>query len=130
MTSNVQENCLLTEVAGLVGTSESMVGRASQGPSLRTLGLSQVWQAAQSKGYEILNVVGVGSYGTVVEARKDGVDQPYAIKHIQINPTDAYSLVKVLRELQIMSHLQGTRSSPYFTKLENVFSTTCKLHKT
>ena len=45
-----------------------------------------------------------------------------AIKHLAIDHTNQYSLVQVVRELEIMEFLQKTQMKYFFAGLKHVFS--------
>lgn len=80
-----------------------------------------MWKTALDKGYIIQSVVGRGTFGVVVKAISGKDGREVAIKHVQVKQT-TYTLMKILRELQIMRHLNSKDSQScgmdmYFTGL-------------
>lgn len=68
---------------------ETDIGTAvqSRGPleaNARRLGLDEVWQAVEARKYEILAVMGAGSYGVVVKAKSRITGKKVAIKHMEV----------------------------------------------
>lgn len=60
----------------------------------------------------------------MVEAISLKSQQPVAIKHIPVDAqNDEYCLVKILRELQVMSFLRKTGAHHICTGLHDIFST-------
>lgn len=54
-------------------------------------------------------MLGEGSYGTVVKAKCLASKKSVAVKMIKVESQYQYTLVKVLRELQIMEYLSKSK---------------------
>lgn len=55
--------------------------------------------------YKLLSYIGEGSYGTVIKGYCRNTETPVAIKLVQNFTKYEYDCVKLIREVQIMKHL-------------------------
>ena len=106
-------------------TSNKINSQLKSDPS--SLELEPVWETAIHRNYKILSVIGVGAYGVVVKAKHGPSKKLVAIKHLAVEPKHKYSLVKVIREIEIMSYLNNQRARKsgmqnYFAGLQDLFS--------
>ena len=67
----------------------------------QVVSLSSIWKHAQND-YEFIQLIGVGSYGEVVQARNKQTDQIVAIKLLKDIFNNIYDCKKIVREIQIM----------------------------
>lgn len=93
--------------------------------SLSRLGLGSEWLAVTAKEYEPIKVLGNGSYGQVVEAKKtDG--SLVAIKHMAVDTSKKYRMILLYRELAILEFLTMTSKAQklpsLFTECLDVFA--------
>ena len=70
--------------------------------------------------YQILDIMGVGAFGTVVKATKKSSGETVAIKLIKQIQKDSYMLRKVIRELCILRKLSDIENNIYTTKVIEV----------
>jgi len=79
-----------------------------------------VWDEFNGKTYQIMDKLGMGAYGTVVQALHKSSGVTYAIKMIDCIQKDTYMLRKVIRELFVMRKLSCIESNIYTTKIIDV----------
>jgi len=72
------------------------------------------WDA--NKDYDLVRIVGTGSYGSVAEAVHRGSGRKVAVKRMQGLFEDEEDCKKMVRELLLLRHL----NSPYVTKLLDI----------
>jgi serine/threonine protein kinase len=65
----------------------------------------QKLNVAIGKKYEILEMVGNGSYGTVMKAKDKKTEALVALKVMKSQPKMEYEIIKLLRELQLVRNL-------------------------
>ena len=105
-------------------TQKKLLPKVSK--DLKILGLEPIWQSALDHGYDVVELIGSGSYGTVVKASRNG--KKVAIKHVVVEGLQ-YTLVKTLRELHIMRYLKNRSTKKhgmdmFFAGLTDVFGST------
>lgn len=76
--------------------------------SLKELQLDPVWLCPLQRGYTVNNVLGSGAFGVVVAAQSKNARRRVAIKHIVVKDDEHYCMIKVLRELNILQHLNSS----------------------
>lgn len=74
---------------------------------LKKLQLDDIWLNAFDHGYEPKKILGAGSFGTVCLSKCTYTGQTYAVKLIKNFAKHEYSLVKVVREIQILRLLEA-----------------------
>tara|TARA_B110000285_G_C14866387_1_gene487054 strand:+ start:89 stop:535 length:447 start_codon:yes stop_codon:yes gene_type:complete len=82
--------------------------------------LEPVWRVAMIK-YEIIRILGKGSYGLVVEAKDKQTKQKVAIKYIPNYDECEYSCVKTLREIKILKLLSEIPENTHTVKILDLF---------
>ena len=70
--------------------------------------------------YQILDIMGVGAFGTVVKATQKSSGETVAIKLIKQIQKDSYMLRKVIRELCILRKLSDIENNIYTSKVIEV----------
>lgn len=97
-------------------------------PSILTrLNLGKEWEAAEERGYELLQKLGSGSFGTVVKARSRESNQTVAIKMMTIDFSSKYKVILAYRELAILEFLTKASNNQneirFFPAYQSVFTT-------
>ena len=92
---------------GVTNINTSADSRVQSSSILTKLGLGHVWQSALDRNYKIVKVIGSGSYGVVIKAKSGITKREVAIKHMKVETEFQYSMVKTLRELEIMQCLNN-----------------------
>jgi mitogen-activated protein kinase 1/3 len=82
--------------------------------------LEPVWRVAMKK-YDIIRILGKGSYGLVVEAKDKQTKQKVAIKYIPDYNESEYSCVKTLREIKILKLLSEIPENTNTVKILDLF---------
>ena len=83
--------------------------------------LSSVWKHAL-KDYEFIKLIGVGSYGEVVQAKQRSTGKVVAIKLIDNIFKSEYDSKKIVREVQIMRQLTQMEGNQFTTKLYDIIT--------
>ena len=83
--------------------------------------MSPVWKAAL-ENYDLIDFIGEGSYGEVMEAKCKVTGEKVAIKYVKNIYENEYDCVKTLREIQIMRRLSEIPRNRLTTKLIDLFS--------
>ena len=78
--------------------------------TLKRFNLGSEWKTVLD-WYEIKEIVGAGSYGSVVKASCKFTGEIVAIKMVQNFTEHSYQLVKIIREIQIMKSLTKMTST-------------------
>lgn len=76
--------------------------------NLHELKLDPVWLCPLQRGYTPTQVLGSGAFGVVVSAQCKNSKRRVAIKHIVVEDDEPYNMIKVLRELNILEHLNNS----------------------
>lgn len=77
------------------------------------------WKFLDSE-YELLSILGEGTYGKVIKARHRQSGQECAIKHIKDVFFNIYEAKKILREIHILRKLTNDQSNLFSVKLLDV----------
>ena len=83
------------------------------------INLSPVWKHAQ-KDYIFIQLIGVGAYGEVVQAKHKHTNQIVAIKLLRQLFENIYDSKKVIREIQIMRHLTQMQNNHFTIKIYDI----------
>ena len=83
--------------------------------------MSPVWKAAL-ENYDLIDIIGEGSYGEVMEAKCKVTGERVAIKYVKNIYENEYDWVKTLREIQIMRKLSAIPGNRLTTKLIDLFN--------
>ena len=78
--------------------------------------LPTVWMYVQ-KDFELKQIIGSGSFGTVVKATHRKSGSVYAIKHIAGAFADQYSTKTILREITILKQFSQMKNNLFTPKL-------------
>ena len=74
---------------------------AGESKTVDELNLPPIWNEVTHL-YKLVNLIGEGSYGTVVKGHCRSTDTPVAIKLVHNFTKFEYDCVKLIREVQIM----------------------------
>jgi mitogen-activated protein kinase 1/3 len=69
-----------------------------------------------------MKLIGVGSYGEVVQAKHKASGQIVAIKLIKNILRTEYETKKIVREIQILRHLSQMKNNHFTTKILDIIS--------
>ena len=83
--------------------------------------LSSIWRNAL-KDYEFIKLIGVGSYGEVVQAKHRKTGQEVAIKLINNIFKNEYDSKKIVREIQILRQFTQMENNNYTTKIFDIIT--------
>ena len=83
--------------------------------------LSPTWKFAQND-YELIKLIGVGSYGEVVHAKSRATGQEVAIKLIDGLFKHSYDSKKIVREIQILRQLSQMPNNQFTTKIFDIIT--------
>ena len=84
-----------------------------------SIGLPNSWAIVQ-KDYKLKNIIGEGSFGTVVKAKRIDSGVTCAIKCIQNIFGSRYHAKKVLREVSLLRKLSKFKKNIYTPKLLDI----------
>ena len=76
------------------------------------------------KKYKIVKILGEGSFGIVVEARKKRTKEKVAIKYISDYDSSEYGALKTVREIQILKKLTEIPENVYTVKILDLIEPT------
>lgn len=82
--------------------------------------MSPVWKAA-IENYDLIDMIGEGSYGEVCEGKCKVTGERVAIKYVKNIYENEYDCVKILREVQILRKLSAIPYNNFTTKLIDLF---------
>ena len=80
---------------------------------------SQIWMLIESK-YDVIKMLGKGSYGQVALVRDLNTNEEFAVKYIDDVFYNAYEAKKVCREIQLMRYLSNHKENIYTVKLKDL----------
>ena len=83
--------------------------------------LSSIWRNAL-KEYEFVKLIGVGSYGEVVQAKHRLTGTPVAIKLIKDIFKNEYDSKKIVREIQILRQFTQMENNCHTTKIYDIIT--------
>jgi|TARA_B110001450_G_C17528093_1_gene443468 serine/threonine protein kinase len=83
--------------------------------------LSPTWKYAQND-YELIKLIGIGSYGEVVHAKSRATGQEVAIKLINGAFKNSYDTKKIVREIQILRQLSQMPNNQFTTKIFDIIT--------
>jgi mitogen-activated protein kinase 1/3 len=83
--------------------------------------LSLVWRNAL-KDYEFIKLIGMGSYGEVVQAKHRKTGTPVAIKLIKNVFKSDYDAKKIIREIQILRQFTQMENNCFTTKIYDIIA--------
>jgi serine/threonine protein kinase len=78
--------------------------------------LGRHWNEMRDE-YKLLDFIGEGSYGTVLEAKHRHTKKKVAIKYVEIDPKNNQSLKYILREISVLTHVSRVKNNIYSSKL-------------
>lgn len=87
------------------------------------MSLRPIWSKA-AKDYELLQMIGSGSFGEVVQAKNKITGKIVAIKLLQNLFEDEYQTKKIVSEIQILRQLSTMKNNLFTTKLIDVIAST------
>ena len=96
-----------------------VVGKEDQKSNNKMVYLNPVWKHVIGD-YEFIKLIGVGSYGEVVQAKHVKTGKIVAIKHLNDIFKNEYDAKKNVREVQIMRQFTSMKNNSFTTKLFDV----------
>jgi mitogen-activated protein kinase 1/3 len=81
--------------------------------------LNSKWKQLKGK-YKLINIIGEGTFGQVVQAKERDTGANCAIKFIQTDFKDTNSVRNIIRELQILRQFSMMEQNIFVTKLLDV----------
>ena len=94
-------------------------GERSARPKKQVVTLQRHWQLV-TKDYQLLKLIGQGSYGEVVQARHKSTGKIVAIKLLKNLFKDIYEAKKQLRELSILRQFSEMENNVFTSKILDV----------
>ena len=95
-------------------------------------GITKKLRTAINKKYEVVEVIGNGSYGCVSQGKCKTTGRTVALKIMKSEAVMEYEIIKLLREVQIMRRLNhisnkyfGSGTHPFIPELIDIITPSC-----
>ena len=90
-----------------LSSNQNVVSDLSNPTDKDEFGIIHKLKSVINSKYQVLEVIGIGSYGTVSKAKCLESGKVVALKIMKNQPKMEYEVIKLLREIQLMSRLNS-----------------------